>query len=214
MLDKTQLNKSDILLLKHADNSCSLRFYLNFLQSLKVKRPYRFSHIQSQATLIEYLSLKQNIQLDTLMPSFESDKDYELQKLIKNCSNPYLEKILENIGHLDQFPKQIDPEKRKLVSFAKSLLQQSDYLFIDRPENDLCENYLSLIMDAIKYQAHKNGQIIIISSNKQEYWEQYVTKVIERDEKKKFLVTSPVAKIIKIDDFRDSQVATIEKKSA
>ncbi|MCO4792620.1 MAG: ATP-binding protein [Bacteriovoracaceae bacterium] len=193
---KNQLITSDILLFKNEENRyghSQLKNFLSFLSSNGIRRPYKFAYIESEGPLIPKLSLRENIHLDSVQMSLSNTKEMELQNLLKKIGNEYLLELFTKINDLESKSSQVNDQTRKVAALIKGLIQEADYLFLERPEKHLSDDNLKLFVKALNYQSQTNGQVIFISSPSLLFWQGKVTKIITRGAKKEFLVT-PVIK--------------------
>lgn len=192
MKKDNQLNKSDIIFFKSDPkkfSSSQLKNFIHFLNSNGVKKPYKFSHIEGEGALIPTLSIRENIHLDSVPNQLSTSKDIHLSKLLEKTGNSFLLEMFNFIPELDQYPEKVNEQVKKLASLIKGMIQEADFLFLEKPERFLDEEHLELFVKAIQYQSLDLGQIVFIHSTDEKFWFKYISKIVTRGDKNEFLVT-------------------------
>ena len=201
MTKANKIDKKDILLFKAASSlnlrHCQLKNFLNFLNTNKVKKPIRFAFIEKDAPLINNLSLRENIYLDSVPNTLISSKDFQLNQYLEKSGNKYLLEIYKRLLLLDETPDKVDIVTRKLAALLKGLIQDCDYLFLDHPEEYLNEENLEIFTQALAIQTGLTGKIVFIHSDKESLWVEHVSKTVVRDENFEFLVEPTFNKALK-----------------
>lgn len=216
MKKQNQLLRSDIVFFeipKEKYQTCQLKNYIHFLSYQKIRRPFRFAHIQSEGEgLLPALTLKENIQLDSSALNFMHDRYQDLEKKIKNTFNPHLEKLLQLIGELECYPSQTSCEIKKLTNLTKGLLQSADFLLLECPELHLSSKSLEIFIMAMHHKCQYSGQIALISSPHGEVWKDIATKTVSRNEDKTFSIeTIDNSKVKSLNDYRKNQTSSDKK---
>jgi hypothetical protein len=196
MTKSNTLQQSDIIFFKSDPEkytSSQLKNFIHFLNSNGIKRPYKFSHIEGEGALIPTLSIRENIHLDSVPNQLSTSKDIHLSKLLEKTGNAYLIKMFNFIPELDNFPEQVCERTRKLASLIKGMIQEADYLFLEKPELCLNNEHLELFIKAIHYQSRTLGQIIFVHSKDEKFWQTHINKIVTRGEKNEFLVTPVIS---------------------
>lgn len=169
------LKPSNIILYQNEANQrfCGpqLKNFLQFLKACHCKRPFRFSYLQKEMSLLPQLSVKENIQLDCIDPGLAKDKENKFDQLIKNIENQHLKFMLEQIGDLKQQVSQLTLENQKLASIVKALLKQNiEYLLIDKAEEGLSDKSREHFILAVAHICQNSNQKAIIHSNYHDLW--------------------------------------------
>jgi len=129
--------------------------------SEKEEREFRSkcSFVFQDAALWENRSVKQNVHfpLEVHYP----DLSYEQrQKKVENC--------LEQVGYWDSMdyrPSQLSAGERKMVSFARALIINPDFLFLDDPLVGIDSSAAGKIIDIIKRSRHSGKTIVACFSD-------------------------------------------------
>lgn len=193
MTKKEAISKMDIILFKvtdHLQRRCQLKNFLHFLHSYGIKRPIRFAYVEGNAPLLNNLTLRENIYLDSLPHSLTQSKDFQLKSHLEKMGNEYLLKLFHKIGSLDCYPTEVDQQTRKIAALIKALMQNPDYLLLEKPEHDLDQEHLLLFVKAMEFQTIGQGLVVLISSPQEKFWQQHISKTVTRGPKQEFLVDS------------------------
>jgi ABC-type multidrug transport system ATPase subunit len=191
MKKQLPLEKMDLALFDNGGgHSCKfsqLKDFIGFLGHFGYPRPFRFSHVESGGPLIENLSLEDNLLLHVdCNKSFEREKQLEI--VLEKSGNPHLKRLCDSIRLKSKKPKEVDDETRKSVALVKSLLQKSDFLFLEDPEKFLGKESLALFIAALVYKSATTGQIVVVNTRFNTNWSSHFTKTIFRDEHNSFQV--------------------------
>ena len=177
----SNLKNTDILLLTPR-NICQLKDFTNFIYSTDVRRPIKFSFVDGEGQLINKLTLKENIFLESIPTSLAQSKEFQLETYLKKTRNINLIRLFKKVSLLDVYPDKIDDQTRKIVALIKGLLQEADYLFLEHPEKHLSSTNLDLFIKAMEYQNKTLPQIIVIGSANAGMWTPFISKLIRQDE--------------------------------
>jgi ABC-type lipoprotein export system ATPase subunit len=198
MTRNNQLHKSDIIFFRSDPSkytSSQLKNFIHFLNSNGIKRPYKFSNIEGEGALIPNLSIRENIHLDSVPNQLSTSKDIHLSKLLEKTGNSHLLEMFNFIPELDNYPEKVNEQVKKLASLIKGMIQEADYLFLEKPEMYLEEKHLDLFLKAIHYQAKSLGQIVFVHSQDEKFWRSHISKIVTRGDKNEFLVTPVICNV-------------------
>ncbi|MDC1174419.1 hypothetical protein OAT67_03440 [Bacteriovoracaceae bacterium] len=203
-----QINEKDTFLFPLDENFSSkkdrslLKDFIHFLHTHDVRRPLKFSYIDSDATLLEGLTLRENIYLDSIPTSFSESKEFQLSNFLKRSGNGHLIDLFQNITLLDEFPSQVDLQTKKLAALTKGLLRPSKFLLLECPEKYLNKKNLEIFTNALQYQVVTTGQIVLIATDYTQYWESMANKMVNRNDQNQFRIETirHKGKIIKESD--------------
>ncbi|MBT3586580.1 MAG: hypothetical protein HN509_16850 [Halobacteriovoraceae bacterium] len=173
----------DILLFQSTEklaSHCQLKNFIHFLHCNGIKGPIRFAFIEADAPLLNNLTIRQNIHLDSIPQTMTQSGDFQLKEHLQENCNPHLSKILDCIGLLDELPTNVDDQTRKLAGLLKGLLQKADYLFLESPEKYLSKDNLKIFIKAMEFQTANTGQIVFINSDQESLWHPYISKTVSR----------------------------------
>ena len=199
MNQQTRLSKLDILFfpLQENDQACSqLKTFLHFLKTQSKGQEWRFSFVDSEAPLLNGLTIRENIYLDSIPNSLTSTKEFQLKTFLRRKGNVNLMELFNKIQLLDEYPENVDAQTRKLAALIKGMLQDTDYLLLGHPEKYLDRQNRERFIRALEFQASSTGQIILVASEEQEFWSPMMTKIVERNENKQFEIKPVLRKAI------------------
>ncbi len=197
---KKLFEKQDILLFKNSGNDkghCHLKTFINFLNFNKVKRPIKFAYISSNTQLIEKLTLKENILLDYIPTDLSTSKECQLNSYLQKSGNTHLLQLFKQIKLPDAYPSKIDRETQQIVIFIKGLLQQSEFLFLERPEEHLSPENIINTIKAIEFQSSNSNQVILLNTTMSEQWFSHITKIVTKIQKQSFDITPVINQKVK-----------------
>ena len=191
MKEKYIIKKEGIFLFKVSRKNkdhCQLKDFINFLNFMKVKRPIKFAYVDTNATLLKDLTLKENIFLESIPNSLANSKEFQLKEFFKKKDNKHLAKLFERIDNLDSLSSEASAEIKKLTSIIKGFIQDVDYLFFESPERHLSNENLKIFIRALKYHIHGQNKIALINSPVEELWLPFCSSKVVCNQKKEFLV--------------------------
>ncbi|MCP4912939.1 MAG: hypothetical protein GY909_07460 [Oligoflexia bacterium] len=203
-----QINEKDTFLFPLEENFSNykdrslLKDFIHFLHTQGVKRPLKFSYIDSDATLLEQLTLRENIYLDSIPSSLSDTKEFQLNNFLKRSGNGHLIDLFQNITLLDELPHQVDQQTKKLAALTKGLLRPSKFLLLECPEKYLNKKNLEIFTNALQYQIVTTGQIVLIATDYTEYWETMANKLVSRNMENQFKIERVKAKT---QEYKDSE---------
>jgi ABC-type multidrug transport system ATPase subunit len=192
MKEVRSLSKMDILFfLKTQELVSSSRQLKDFIHFLKLMGPGEslcFSYVDQDGPLLNNLTLRENIYLDSIPSGLSKTKEYQLQDFLRRTGNGHLIDLYSKVQLLDEYPDKVDAQTKKLAALTKGLLQKADYLLLDSPEKYLGEENTKLFIKALEFQVSNSGQIVLISSENTAFWEPLSTKKVLRTDNKKFAI--------------------------
>ena len=196
------LNPKDIILFKQDQmwkQISTLKIFINFLKYSKQKKPFRFSFVDKEGLLLNNLTLRENILLDSISNSLTSSKESQLKNKLKSLDNEYLNSLFLKLDFLDELPTKVDSQTCKIAALIKSMIQNTDYIFLNEPDHHLDSRKVKLLQRALLLHTKNNNQTIFISSGQQERWVKHATKIVTRGPLGEFIITPPVKKFNIID---------------
>lgn len=175
-----EITKGDILIFETENqkhNQSQLKDFIYFLKYCGRRGAIKFNHVEEKATLLQNLTLKENILLDSGIKNIE-DKD--LVPLLADRGMIYLSLMAKKLENVNLYPNQVDIETKKITALIKVLFSSSDYLFLERPEKYLSKSTQDLFISALFQSLTQKGQILLLTSSQRNMWLQHVTKVVTR----------------------------------
>ncbi len=197
------IKAGDIVLIPRSKQMqfCQLGQYIQLLKYLQVRPPYQFSYLGMESTLINGLTIKENIEL-VIHNSLERKNPLEqLKKQLKEQNREKLTLLLEKIEMIDLIPSKVSDSQRKLAGIIKALIRPSDYLFFENIENHLDKSEVELVSDAILEHRNIYNCTIFIKSENSEFWFKEATKVLSINQDLSYSFSSIVKDNVTFVDF-------------
>jgi ABC-type lipoprotein export system ATPase subunit len=166
-----------------------LKTFINALNFYKMKKPFKFSYISESGQLIPDLSLRENILLDCVDHSLQSNIKIKWNDVLTNHSNKEMINLMNHINDLDSNPNFAHQRCLKLAAIVKALLNKTDYIFLESPEKYLNALQLDNLVQALKFHSLNNESIIIIYSQRPSLWQNFTNKNLHFKANKKFEVS-------------------------
>lgn len=155
-----------------------LKKFLNIIKFFNKKEPFKFAFSNGNGSLHHTISVRQNLDLEAIPTSISLNNKLKTKEIIDNIENEYLQKLIGRICPLERLPVNLNKEELKLASIIKGVISQTDYLFLDSPDNGLSESNLTLVKNCILYEAKVKKKTIIITSANDQHWLEICDKVI------------------------------------
>jgi len=168
----------------------TLKEFIYFLKFKGVHSNIDFSYSHFDDTLHCHLSIKDNFILDSIPTSLIKDSEINLVEFIKSLQNHHLKELIFKLGDLKQPISQLSKEQKKLTSIIKVILSQSQYLFLDNPDELISKEDLDQVKKCIRYEVKNNNRIVLIKSKRKILWPEIVTNIVSKDENRNY-VDSP-----------------------
>ena len=154
-----------------------------FLYFLKYKGHdfINFSFSADKNCLHDNLSVKENFILDAIPTSLIKDGENNLNDFIERIGNPHVRELILLIGNLNEKIHNLPEEKKKLVSLTKAIISQSQFMFLDTPDNNISNETLQIVKKCVHHEAKLNNRIILIKSDRKILWPDIVTNIITKN---------------------------------
>lgn len=165
---------------RHAPNA--LREFLRFLKISGQKGRAEFTFAGRGESLHRSLSIKENYMLDSIPTSLIKKKEDNFTELAESLANSFLKSLVEATEPLDRKLLALERSEKKLVSVVKALLGQSEFIFLDCPEQDMSPEHLDAIKSALSFEAAENGRKVYIRAANSEVWLDIATHFVCRDQ--------------------------------
>jgi len=186
------LNPTDFILFvpenESVKNQSHLKTFINVLNYFKMKKPFKFSYIDTQGQLILDLSLRENILLDSTDHALLDDKDTKWKDLLLKHENKALVELVNSIDNLEVTAKNATAQELKVASLVKALLNRNDYLFLESPENFLTTAQLKTFKTALQHFNKANSSIVFIHSSQQQVWKNIINKQLLFSKNQRFIL--------------------------
>jgi ABC-type branched-subunit amino acid transport system ATPase component len=151
-------------------NMNPLKEFINFLKTHHQKKVIEFCYSCATDSLHPQLSVKENFILDAVPKSLIRDGEDNFKQFLLTLKNPYLKELIFFIQDLNQKVKDLSKEQVKLVSIIKSLLAQSEYIFLLAPDKNLKPEALELIKKSIEFEVYKRFRSVLIRPENRDLW--------------------------------------------
>lgn len=162
-------------------DGCQLRDFINLLISNKVPRPFSFSHVDSDGILMDTLTLRENLQLELVTTSFHDSAQFSVDEYIQGIGNPYLMELYKKITLLDELPKNVDLQTKKITALIRGCVRKADYVFLEAPEKHLLSENNKLLISALEHRCNTLKSTAIVSSTQETMWRKNATVVVSLD---------------------------------
>lgn len=170
-------------------NSSSLNEFMAFLKFNRSPIPYKFAFVEATPTLMNELSLNQNITIDFSGSSLTENKEVQFQEFLTERCNQKLKELYKEIEAVAKLQLYVDTKINKVTALIKALLKEADFIFLESPELSLDYKALNLFVSALKHQVQTKHQNIFIYSQDVEFWKIHADHVITRNEQQSFECT-------------------------
>lgn len=178
-------NNFNILLFDSSTKSYqqnSLKEFIYYLKFLGKKGIIDFSYASANESIHPELSIKENFILDSVPTSLIKDKEDNLNQTISELENQYLIQLIEKLNCINRKTKELSICEKKLCSIVKSMLSNSEYIFLEAPEQYLDSEILKLIKKCLLYEVEHNKRIVFIKPNSRISWLDIATDIVSKDE--------------------------------
>jgi ABC-type branched-subunit amino acid transport system ATPase component len=190
MTAATKLRHKQIYLFEdHSDHKIqnSLKEFIYYLRFNDKKGIIDFSYASAEESIHPELSIKDNFILDAIPTSLIKNKEDNLRQRISELNNKVLIELINELDSIERKSGELTREELKLCSIVKSLLSSSEYIFLERPDQDLQFSSLKKIKQCILYEVENNKRSVFIRANDNNCWLDIATDIISKDDKKNYV---------------------------
>lgn len=193
-----------VLIPKSKQNGfCQLGQYIQLLKYLQVRPPYQFSYLGQDSTLINNLTIKENIEM-VIHNSLERKNPLaQLRRQLSEQKREKLTLLLEKIEMIELLPTKVTPAQRKLAGIIKALIRPSKYLFFENIEEHLNGPEIKLVTDAILEHRSIFNCTIFLKSENSELWFKQATKLLTRNKDLSYSFSTIVKDNVTFVDFKN-----------
>lgn len=156
----------------------NLKLFLGFLKYYDSENAGQFSFSDNKSSFHQNLTFKDNLHLDVMPMSFQSNQEQELKNFIAQIKNPYIHKMIEIIYNFNQIASKATKAEQQLFSIMKALLADKKYICLLSPDNNLKQSEIKLVQKAIEFESNENKKSILIASQNKLLWFELATKFI------------------------------------
>ncbi len=157
-----------------------LKNFLYFLNSIGAKRPIKFSYVEAQVVGGRCPRGAREILMECVDNVPWEDKELALKRILEGHSNPAVHRLLERTNEWALAQGPLNASQLKLLGLLKGLLRPADYLFLERPEQDLEVADLELFSSALEGHIRSTSQVVFISGQEDGPWASLFSKRVER----------------------------------
>lgn len=169
-----QINESQIYLYdenyQKFFNLNPMKEFFNFLKSYNRSKVIEFCYSYEKDSLHQNLTIKENFILDAVPKSLIRDGEDNFKQFLLALKNPYTKELVFFIQDLNAKIQDLSKEQLKLVSITKSLLSQSEYVFMLAPDEGLRTEAMQIIKKAIEFEAYQRKRCILIKPYNRDLW--------------------------------------------
>jgi hypothetical protein len=168
---------------RNSKTSNSLKEFIYYLKFKGQNGVIDFTYSCDNDSLHQGLTIKENFILDAIPTSLIKDGENNLNEFLSKLKNPFLAELIETLGPLNQKINSLDKSTLKLTSIIKSLLSQSEYVFLVTPESDQNFKAIKTLKKCIEFEVDNNLRKFFIKPRNKDSWMDISTHIITKCEK-------------------------------
>lgn len=181
----------------------SLKEFIYFLKYTGKRGIINFSYAAANESLHPSLSIKENFILDSVPTSLIKDKEDNLNQTINQLHNKSLIDLIEMINCINRKSSELTLSEKKLCSIVKTLLANSDFIFLELPEQYLDSSTLKKVKECLVYEVENHKRTVFIKAVNQYSWLDIATDIVSKNQYKQYIqsknpllsFSSPVIKL-------------------
>lgn len=166
--------------------SNSLKEFIYYLRYTGTKGVIDFSYASDADSIHPKLSIKDNFILDSVPTSLIIDKEDNLRLRLSELSNQVLATLIEQLEPIERVANELTTEEVKMASILKSLLSNSEYIFLEYPDRSLSANSLSLIKECILFEVKNNNRKVFIRPYNNDVWIDMATDIVTKNQQQEY----------------------------
>lgn len=161
------------------DNSPNaLKIFMQFVKIYEQK-DYTFVYANHLDSLHPKMTIKENLLLDSLPSSIMKKTNLTISEFIYDLQNIHIKDLIAKLSNLNQNVGQLTDKEIKIVSLIKAIIAQTDFLFINKPDEFLDTEELEIVKKAVAFESHQNQRTIFISPHQNFLWPDIVNYIIK-----------------------------------
>ncbi|MBG60533.1 MAG: hypothetical protein CMJ16_08760 [Peredibacter sp.] len=214
MTDLKVLHSPEIYLFNSEQRQFGANVLKDFLYYIKFtgkKGLINFSFSANEDGLHQNLSIKENYILDAVPSSLIKNSEDNFIHTSENLTNPHLKDLIARTNCIERLVKDLEREERKLVGIVKTILSNSEYIFMDSPDKFISPETLAIIKAALEYESSHNNRKVFLKAATKERWLDIVTHWISKDESGRF--TKSKNQLLSKPNNQTSNVVELKKAS-
>lgn len=160
----------------------NLRVFIDFLKIAGVDHSLKFSYSGSDTSLLQDLTIEENIVLSINNNMKDVKHVGYLHKYIKNLKNPFLLELYRDLSrscHLSMLPGQITDFTAKKALIIKALLQPCRFIILEHNNINLDEQTLHLLQKALLFTINSENKTALIADRHPGQWQKVATKYVQ-----------------------------------
>ena len=182
------INKK-IYLFELKANKNDLKEFIYFLKFKGSTGVIDFTYSGGLHSFHKDTTLKDNFIIDSVPKSLIKNKDDNFRARIKKLKNKSINNLISYLEPIERPIFKFSDEELLLASIVKSLLSESQYIFLSFPEMGLSHNIVEQIKKSIDFEATHNNRSIFINSKHTLKWLELSTIFVKKDSDGSFLET-------------------------
>lgn len=193
----------------------SLKEFIYYLRYSGVKGVIDFAYSAHMDSIHPSLSIKDNFILDSVPTSLIKNKEDNFRFRLEELKNRSLVDLIMTLEPIERNASELDPEQIKLASILKSLLAQTDYIFLEKPDEGLSVETLAKIKECLSYEVKNNNRKVFIKPANTDAWIDVATDIITKNSKQEYIKSqNPLSQMIeKAVDFTPTYDFSLIKKA-
>jgi len=138
-------------------------------------------------TIHPSLSIKDNFILDSVPTSLIRNKEDNFRCRLKEIENKPLVNLISTLEPIERKASELDTEQVKLASILKSLLAQTDYVFLECPDENLSIDSLNKIKKCLEYEVKVNNRKVFIKPYNNDAWIDLATDIVTKNNNQEYI---------------------------
>ncbi len=196
---------------KASNRFCILNEYIKLLKCSKLSTPLNFSFISEESSLIDNISINENILLQVPQNS-DSISSEDFESLMARQKNKFIAKLLELIPNLHWIPEHLNEEGKKVISIVNAILKNSPTIFIHGPETHLTSETLEIFKNALQFEAETNNKTVVLSTIHTNIWDGLINKTIQKTHNNSYQLVPYKKNMAEVTELFAKKDSRVEKK--
>jgi hypothetical protein len=165
----------------------SLKEFIYYIRFTGIKGVIDFAYSSNMDTIHPSLSIKDNFILDSVPTSLIKNKEDNFRYRLKEIENKPLVNLITTLEPIERKASELDLEQIKLASILKSLLAQTDYVFLECPDENLSIENLNKIKECLEYEVKINNRKVFIKPYNNDAWIDLATDIVTKNQKQEYV---------------------------
>jgi hypothetical protein len=165
----------------------SLKEFIYYLRYTGVKGVIDFAYSSDMDTIHPALSIKDNFILDSVPTSLIKNKEDNFRSRLGEIENKSLVNLISTLEPIERKADELNLEQIKLASILKSLLAQTDYIFLECPDQNLSMDNLKKVKECLEFEVKNNNRKVFIKPYNKDAWIDLATDIVTKNNKQEYI---------------------------